>query len=255
MSGVLLRLAGPLQAWGTAAAFAERDTRSHPTRSALLGMILAAEGRSRDDDLDPAWGAVEFTVRVDRPGTRLVDFHTVGGGYPRGRTVPTSEGRRRSEATATLVSRRHYLSDAAFVVAAHGPDELLDRAAAALRAPHWAPYLGRRSCPADQPMLLTSEPIDDAEAQLYRVPLARPRPDRPCDRVDVDFIRSAHGGPTGSDHGEELDDIPISFHPHRRTYHTRRVVVRTEALPAGLCGGIGADYLDTLAAYLGISAP
>ncbi|AOS64819.1 type I-E CRISPR-associated protein Cas5/CasD [Actinoalloteichus hymeniacidonis] len=255
MSGVLLRLAGPLQAWGTAAAFAERDTRNHPTRSGLLGLILAAEGRSREDELGPEWTDLQFTVRIDRPGTRLVDFHTVGGGYPRHRTVPTSEGRRRSEATATLVSRRHYLSDAAFVVAAHGPDPLTERVALALRVPQWAPYLGRRSCPADQPMLLTPYPIADAEAELYRVPLARRQPDDHAELVEVDFIRSACGAQQGTEHGEELDDIPISFHPHRRAYHTRRVVVRTEALPAALCGGIGTDYLDTLAVYLGIWSP
>ena len=52
MSGLLLRLAGPLQSWGERSAFGVRDTSAFPTRSGVIGMFAAAEGRNRTAALD-----------------------------------------------------------------------------------------------------------------------------------------------------------------------------------------------------------
>ncbi|CAM5317151.1 hypothetical protein SCHAM137S_01921 [Streptomyces chartreusis] len=46
VSALLLRLAGPLAAFGTSAAFHDRDTAPHPTRSALIGMFANCAGRA-----------------------------------------------------------------------------------------------------------------------------------------------------------------------------------------------------------------
>ena len=89
MSGMLLRLAGPLQSWGERSAFGTRDSAAFPTRSALIGMFAAAEGRDRHQD-PAAYAEVGLTVRVDRPGVRLVDFHTVGGGLEPELTAATA---------------------------------------------------------------------------------------------------------------------------------------------------------------------
>ena len=51
--GVVLRLAGLVQSWGETAAFPYRDTAAFPTRSALIGMFAAAQGRTREQALDP----------------------------------------------------------------------------------------------------------------------------------------------------------------------------------------------------------
>lgn len=48
MTVLLLRLAGPLQSWGSAARFARRGTENAPTKSGVLGLLAAAEGRPRD---------------------------------------------------------------------------------------------------------------------------------------------------------------------------------------------------------------
>ncbi|WP_063793966.1 type I-E CRISPR-associated protein Cas5/CasD, partial [Streptomyces hirsutus] len=87
MNGILLRLAAPLMAFGEHAAFHYRDTIDFPTRSALIGLFAAADGRLREHALapDPDTGAIPytdltFTVRIDRPGHRHTDYHTVGGG-------------------------------------------------------------------------------------------------------------------------------------------------------------------------------
>jgi len=244
VTGLLLRLAGPMQSWGEHSSFSQRDTGRFPTRSGLIGLIACALGRRRTDPVDDL-AALRFTIRVDRHGEMMEDFHTVGGGMPPHLTVPTAEGGRRKPATATIVSRRHYLADAVFVVAVEGPSELVTQIASALRSPAWAPYLGRRSCPAEAP-LLVRERVEDPVDELRRtVPLCR-RPPRKGD-PDVTFVHE-HGG-AGRER-LDLNDSPISFDPLRRRYVGRPAYVETERLPAQLCAGLGVPYLKALKEYL-----
>ncbi|MDG4768625.1 type I-E CRISPR-associated protein Cas5/CasD [Solwaraspora sp. WMMD406] len=247
MTGLLLRLAGPMQSWGDHSTFSVRDTATVPTRSAMTGLIAAALGRRRGEPIDDL-AATHFTIRVDRPGTLMYDFHTVGGGLPTDRTVPTAEGKRRQPGTATIVSRRYYLADAVFTVAVTGPDTLITRIHEALTNPVWAPYLGRRSCPVEHPFLLTG-PISDAADRLDDLPLHRRRPADDEATVPVDFVTETPGG-DGAASRMTLNDVPVDLHPHRRRYLTRQVHITTRALPADLCAGTGAHYLDALDAYL-----
>lgn len=238
MSALILRLAGPLQSWGERSVFGTRDTASFPTRSGLIGMLASAEGRARTALLD-RYSPLGLTVRVDRPGTRLIDFHTVGGGLPATATVPTSEGGRRQADAATLVSRRHYLADAVFTLAVTGPTPLLDQIADALEHPTWAPYLGRRSCVPDEPLLLRAG-VDDPEHELrHAAPLSLARPPAPgSTTVAVEFI---HENPPADQTGQaqlyEITDIPESFAPHTRQYSSRRLWRTVEQLPADLYAG------------------
>ncbi|WP_431775453.1 type I-E CRISPR-associated protein Cas5/CasD [Streptomyces cucumeris] len=79
---LLARLAGPLQSWGVASRFERRDTHVHPTKSGFVGMLAAALGYDRSDDLGRL-PELRFAVRADRPGKPVRDFHVVGGGrYP-----------------------------------------------------------------------------------------------------------------------------------------------------------------------------
>ncbi|MFG2703154.1 type I-E CRISPR-associated protein Cas5/CasD [Streptomyces sp. NPDC048386] len=236
MSGLVLRLAGPLQSWGERSAFTpERDTAPFPTRSALTGMFAAAEGIPRHDSTAlEGYTALEFTVRVDRPGVRLVDYHTVGGGQPKDKTAATSGG---SNKGAAVITRRHYLADAVFVIAVTGPDDAIARIADALNHPHWSPYLGRRSCVPDEPLLLRTHTSDLAGELLHHVPLA-PDPARPAPQdgtVPVTFLwerppaLSADGADTITVH-----DMPRSFAPHGRSHDRRRLYRTVEQLPAQL---------------------
>lgn len=258
MTGLLLRLAGPMQSWGDHSTFSVRDTCTVPTRSAMTGIIAAAQGRRRGAPLADL-AALRFTVRVDRPGSVMCDFHTVGGGLPPEQTVPTAEGKRRPAGTGTIVSRRFYLTDAVFTVAVTGPDDLLDQVSAALANPVWGPYLGRRSCPVEHPFLLCG-PIANAVEQLDELPLNRRRPLNEGDSVLVDFV-SDDPYDAESTSRMILNDMPVDPHPHvqgegrqqrigQRRYLARHVHVATRSLPADLCAGIGADYLDKLDEYL-----
>ena len=172
MSGLLLRLAGPLQSWGERSTFDVRDTAGFPTHSGLLGLLACVMGRRRGESLEDL-AALTFTIRVDRPGTRIIDYQTAGGALPPSMKVPTADGKGRPAGKGTVQTWREYLADAVFVVAVQGPSEVLDQVRHALRYPHWQPYLGRRSCPPDQPLLL-DVPVEDPVAELCtRVPLAR----------------------------------------------------------------------------------
>lgn len=76
MSSVLvLRLAGPMQSWGSSSRFTRRSTEAFPTKSALVGLLAAAQGRRRSDPIEDL-AELRFAVRVDQPGQLLRDFHT-----------------------------------------------------------------------------------------------------------------------------------------------------------------------------------
>ncbi|MGW7645462.1 type I-E CRISPR-associated protein Cas5/CasD [Streptomyces bobili] len=91
---LVLRLAAPLQAWGTVSRFSQRDSHTRPTKSAVIGMCAAALGHDRSTPLG-ALAHIRFGVRADRPGTPVRDYHTVGAGtYPvRPRDVITDHRR------------------------------------------------------------------------------------------------------------------------------------------------------------------
>src|SRR5581483_7069321 len=234
VAGLLLRLAGPLQSWGERSAFnTVRDSAPFPTRSAMIGMFAAAAGLPRGADLAP-YRELEFTVRVDRPGVQLSDFHTAGGGLPKDFTAATSGGDHKGEA---VVTRRHYLADAVFTVAVTGPQLLIAGIADALRRPHWAPYLGRRSCPPTEPFVLRTGVEDPVTELRERVPLGiRPGPGQDT-TIPVDFIWENHPGPLPPGAvAIAVYDEPQSFAPHHRSHTKRHLHRTTEPLPARLAG-------------------
>ena len=132
MSTLLLRLAGPMQSWGTDSKFDVRRTQREPSKSGVIGLVAAALGISRQDRKTlAALACLRFGVRVDREGTLLRDYHTA---HP--------------EKGSAYVTNRYYLADAVFVAGLESEDgALLERMGEALVSPAFPLYLGRRSCP------------------------------------------------------------------------------------------------------------
>ncbi|MFH8986758.1 type I-E CRISPR-associated protein Cas5/CasD [Streptomyces sp. NPDC017940] len=231
MSVLLLRLAGPLQAWGSAARFARRSTENAPTKSGVLGLFAAAQGRPRQADLSDL-SALRFGVRIDQPGSRLRDFHTAHHADS-GKAMPLSE--------------RFYLADAIFVAGVEGDARLLQRLYEALMRPHYLPYLGRRSCPPSQPLSMgppqdttLEEALRLAEWQASRWYVrqlqrtAGQQPPAVPELLDVLLDSSPAETPDFS-----LRDTPVSYDPHHRRYALRGVrstqvtaVHRTATAPA-----------------------
>lgn len=133
---LLLRLEGPMQSWGYRSRFDYRDTALEPTRSGVIGLICAAMGIARGEDIS-RFDAIRMGVRVDREGRPERDYHTA-------LDVIKADG----SGTDTVVSYRDYLADASFTVGLQSEDkELLEAIATKLRDPEWTLFLGRKAFP------------------------------------------------------------------------------------------------------------
>lgn len=144
MRTILLKLSGPLQSWGTESKQEIKGTDSHPSKSAIIGMISAALGYTRDrmDDIKELNG-LDFGVRVDKKGSVLKDFQMARSFKPKG------------EVDKPYLTYRYYLEDAVFLVGISSQDEgLLERIYQALQRPYFQLSLGRKSCPINPDYLV-----------------------------------------------------------------------------------------------------
>lgn len=207
MSVLLLRLAGPLQAWGDSSRFTRRTTRREPTKSGVVGLLASALGRAREADVTDL-AALEFAVRMDQPGTVVRDFQTE---HPaKGDSMP--------------LTHRYYLADARFLAALGGERAFLDEIDRALRHPCWPLYLGRRSCPPDLPLACgVHDEYADVREALAREPwiasewFRRSRSGGSMDGLEI--ACDAHAG----EPAEFFTDCPLSFAASGRTYADRPV--------------------------------
>lgn len=197
MAVLLLRLAAPLQAWGSNSKFGVRATEREPTKSGVIGMLAAALGLQRNNEktseLLKQLSEMRFGVRTDREGRLIRDFHTV-----------------KFDKNADI-SDRFYLSDAAFVAAFESDDtELLNRLAEAVLQPYYPMFLGRRSCPPTLPVFLGIS-SDDLVTALKNAEPASEKTDS-VRRLVYDADNS----------GMLVRDVPVSFSQLHRQHGFRR---------------------------------
>ncbi|MBI2873172.1 MAG: type I-E CRISPR-associated protein Cas5/CasD [Chloroflexi bacterium] len=223
---LFLRLEGPLQAWGNQESkFVVRRTADAPTKSGVIGMLCAALGVSRPAAA-PEWigksgklCALRMGVRIDQPGVRWWDYHTVGAHMQ----MRTAEGRPKAGA---MLTRREYLCDASFLVALQGEPTLVAQLEAALRKPCWTPYLGRKACPPSRPLLeRPAEESGDLLTALCSVPWRpRLRGDQPGPILEclLDWQPSLEE-PVAPAGALVAYDVPLTFEPPA---HDPRFVVR-----------------------------
>lgn len=163
MTVLLMRLAAPMQSWGTRSRFSVRDTEREPSKSGVIGIIAAAIGMKRSGKSEVEkyknislsdLANLKMGVRVNREGYLLRDFHTVGGGK-----VPGLQEygviKAGSNSVDTVVSTRYYLSDADFLVGLEGNKELLEIIHSALVAPIFPLFLGRKSFTPSIPIYIS----------------------------------------------------------------------------------------------------
>lgn len=205
---LLLRLAGPMQSWGSSARFARRSTENAPTKSGVLGLLASAEGRPRAADLSDL-AALRFGVRIDQPGSRLRDFHTAHHADT-GKSMPLSE--------------RFYLSDAVFVAGVEGDPGLLYRLYEAICAPRFLPFLGRRSCPPSRPLDLGPPLPGDLETALRTAPWQASCRYRRHTRRHPGPLDLLVDCPPGDVPHLSLRDTPVSFDPRHRQYALRGII-------------------------------
>jgi CRISPR system Cascade subunit CasD len=156
---LILRLQGPMQAWGRESFEGLRPSELFPGRSALLGLLGACLGIERTDreQQQALADSVAFAVRVDRQGQKMTDYHTV---------KDAREDYRGLKSHDTIQTWREYWQDACYTVAVWNNEEpaiSLETIEHAVRQPVYTPVLGRRSCPLGRPLF---ETVLSAESAL-----------------------------------------------------------------------------------------
>jgi len=224
---LFLRLEGPLQAWGDTSKFVMRRTMPAPTKSGVFGMLCAAMGIPRAEAAEiwlPRLAELQMGVRIDRPGTRWWDYHTVGAGIG----LMTAAGKLKTGPQGTLITRREYLADAGFLVALQGEPALIDTLAEAVKNPRWTPYLGRKCCPPCRPLWehppATFSDVASALTSLPWQPRFKDDPKPKCLDCLIDWT------PTAAQPEAPLDaqvwyDVPLTFEPPS---HRPRFVIQKQ---------------------------
>jgi len=228
---LLLWLEAPLQAWGHDSKFGRRDSLDFPTKSGVLGLLCCARGAGgKECDWLAAWAdldmQLEAFVPTDRRGqplpreSLLRDFHMVGSGYDdrdpwQNLMIPkTSEGKK-AVGGGTKMTYRYYVQDMAYAVAIEVPAEQVEETVAALKAPVWDVYLGRKNCVPTE--FLFQGVHDNAEAALAagrRLAETKTR----CFALRV--VQGEHDGEVLT-----LNDVPLQFGANKQ-YRDRRVTVQ-----------------------------
>lgn len=129
-----------MQSWGTSSHFETRNTDYYPSKSAVIGVIAASFGYSRDEDKKiEKLNELDFAVRVDQVGLLRKDYQTA----------------RKLKKDETYVTNRYYLEDAIFVVAISSEDDKwIEEIYYELKNPYFQQFMGRRSCPVQPDFII-----------------------------------------------------------------------------------------------------
>lgn len=218
MSVLLMRFAAPMQSWGLNSRFTERDTAREPTKSGVIGLLCAALGRPRIEPLEDL-AVLRMGVRVDKEGIVHRDFHTAGGG----KWLDGDYGVAKASGAKgeTIISNRHYLADAVFLVGLEGKHELLTQLDNALDHPVWPLFFGRKSFVPGDPIklkdgLLADKPLKES-LESYPCLLTERR--RGKEPAQVRFVIDCGPG----EEGDTRQDVPLSFKLGARSHGVRRV--------------------------------
>lgn len=193
MDYLVFQLQAPLAAWGEPAVGEYRGSANHPGESALLGLLGAALGITRDDEaaLQGLQAGYRFAIGVQSAGTLLRDYHTAQ--VPSRSTLKGRPHATRADELAvprhelnTILSTRDYRQSSACLVAAQareGAPHALHELTDALRRPHFVLYLGRKACPLAAPLcpqIVAGDSVLMAFEQYRRLidSLAAPHADR-----------------------------------------------------------------------------
>lgn len=202
-------LTASLGAMGELAGHERRGALLWPGRSAIIGLMGAALGIRRDGDFT-ALEMLDITVGIYDSGGPLRDYHTVEtvpaaavkAANSRPQALRSARGR-----TNTAITLRDYRTAPMFGVAVAGQG--LEPLAAALNAPVFTLYLGRKSCPLAAPpgaRVVMAAGAEDALGQLILPPW------RPMQRLCTLIVEDAAGEIV---HDRAIDRAHWHFAPRR----------------------------------------
>lgn len=189
---LILKLQGPLQAWGRESFEGLRPSELFPGRSALLGLLGACLGIDRADQKRQQIlaSSILFAVRIDPvlskengkllSTQKMTDYHTVKDAREDYQGLKSHE---------TIQTWREYWQDACYTVAVWANETAsitISDIEHAVKQPLFTPVLGRRSCPLARPLF---------EARIFADTAL--------------FALAASGNPYGTIYSEEQSDNAV----------------------------------------------
>lgn len=230
---LLLRLSAPMQSWGVMSRFSIRDTAKEPSKSGVIGLLCAALGISRDEANSKNPRFAELTklkmgVRVLKEGVPRTDYQTaVNVVKASGETPPIKT--RDKHPNFTVISPRHYLADADFLVGLESNElPLLEELQSVLQNPKWQLFLGRKAFVPDLPvyfrerdgLITTDESLEDYLKSGALTELIE-QYDEKLDRKRFEDSLRKRLIIESDDGSETRQDVPLSF--AARKFTNRRV--------------------------------
>lgn len=223
MPTLAIYLDAPMQSWGASSKFQFRETGAFPTKSALVGILAAACGINKHapdeaKKLAPLT-ALKLTVvkieKIDIPTSRLTDFHTVGGGYDKKASLREKMSIPKKASGApfgTVITRRSYLTDAAFVALFEGDATTLEKLQTALLDPVWGVWFGRKTCLPATPLTPTlgESPQQALDTLCQTIPALKSRP-----LAEFEYQTETHPSDNAEDGRFFQSDQPIAFGDHQ----------------------------------------
>lgn len=214
------QLYGTLASWGEQAVGESRHSATHPSRSALLGLLAAALGIKRDEEqrLMALSDAVCFGFKVSHGGILLKDYHTIE--EPREDRKAKHRYTRRDEllpkkSGKTVLSSREYRQDAFALVAVwltENSTYSLETLEQKLKNPEFHLYLGRKSCPFSLPLNPKIIIANSFQAALDEYPLLSQDKVKPLGAESSTYYweNNPLGGMTAYDYHVPRYDQPLN---------------------------------------------
>ena len=232
MRHIMLRLEGPMMAFGDVAVDERMPTARFPALSMVCGMLANAAGmlRSQPAAIQRLQDTMEIASRLDRPGERTRDFQTAELAKDdrmwTSRGVVATRGGGASTYNSPNILIKEYLADASVTVAAALPDADVDGMAEALRNPARTLFLGRAGCPPTREIFLGILEATDVLDALRRWPVD----DGGATHLDAQWPeRLGAGGGTRAVQGSDIKDWANKIHTGVRRVTEGRIQV--EATP------------------------
>jgi CRISPR system Cascade subunit CasD len=165
MAFLVFQLYGDMASWGDIAVGEQRPSHAYPTKSAILGLLCAAQGITRDEDAAMAQlnAEVKMAIQVFHRGHFLTDYHTIQAApqvalkkkaYTRKEELDALSRYQAAGSgnSGTILSSREYRMEAYYRVALQADPERLRIFEASLKEPAFVLYLGRKACPLALPL-------------------------------------------------------------------------------------------------------
>ena len=143
MKTLILKTEG-MSAYGLQTFDVHRKINHFPTRSAVIGLLGAALGITRDNhqQLYALSKQLKIAVQVNKTGQKIVDYHTVQNfRSPMGKIQK-----------GTKPTYREYWCDSEHSFAITADDETIEVLCSKVKSPVFTLFQGRKSCPLTRPL-------------------------------------------------------------------------------------------------------